>query len=156
MHARARQLIEAHQMLPHPEGGYYRRFHESDECVVSNGILRPATTAVKYLMLDGERCLWHRIDAEETWIWREGGPIELSVFDAIEGRLDVSYLDDPAGGGTPSRVVPAGSWQRAHCLGSHALVDCQVAPGFAWEGFELLPAGGEIEQRLRDAGARLE
>ncbi len=143
-------------MLPHPEGGYYRRFHESDDSVVANGIQRPATTAVKYLMLGDERCLWHRIDARETWNWREGGPIELSVFDPVARGLDVGRLDESANGGTPSLVVPAGCWQMARCLGAYALVDCRVVPGFAWEGFELLQAGSEIEQRLREAGARLE
>jgi len=39
--------------------------------------------------------------------------------------------------------VPTGVWQKARSLGDWTLVGCTVAPGFVFEGFEMLAAGAE-------------
>jgi hypothetical protein len=46
---------------------------------------------------------------------------------------------DLRGGQRPQAVVPAHAWQTAETLGAWTLVSCAVAPGFAFEGFELAP-----------------
>jgi predicted cupin superfamily sugar epimerase len=149
----AHRLIARLQLSPHPEGGHYRRTYESALTLEHGGHRRPALTAIQFLLAQGEASHWHRVDADETWHWQEGGPLALQVFDPESGRLDTVHLDSAGRGGTAMHVVPAGHWQAARPLAAYALVACTVAPGFIWEGFTLLEAGSEVEDALRQAGA---
>ncbi|MBN6151157.1 cupin domain-containing protein [Xanthomonas sp. AmX2] len=124
-------------LLPHPEGGHYVRVHTSAVEVVHAGVARAAGTAIRFLLLRGECSAWHRIDADETWHWEEGDALELLSFDAQQG-LRRQRLDASARGGAAALVIPAGTWQAARPLGDYSLVRCDVAPGFVWDGFELL------------------
>lgn len=53
----------------------------------------------------------------------------------------------PNGDGV-SCIVPAGTWQSARARDVHVLVICTVAPGFVWEGFELLDPAGDLAREL--------
>lgn len=147
------KLIETLELEPHPEGGHYRRIHASTVEVEANGHLRPAMTAIRYLLAAGERSRWHRVDADEAWHWQQGGVLELWQFDAHRRALARARLGPSPDGEGVSHIVPAGTWQSAHAGGEAALVVCTVAPGFVWEGFELLPDGGEAARELRRLGA---
>ena len=46
---------------------------------------------------------------------------------------------DLAAGEQPQAVVPAHAWQAAESLGEWTLLGCTVAPGFAFDRFELAP-----------------
>jgi predicted cupin superfamily sugar epimerase len=155
MHPRAAELIRALGLEAHPEGGHFRRVHASATQLVANGRARPASTAIRYLLARGETSRWHRVDADETWHWQEGDPLELLEFAPASDRLRATTLGDSAQGLQPMRVVPAGVWQAARPLGDYALVACTVSPGFVWEGFELLDAGSDIAARLRALAAPL-
>lgn len=150
MTPRARQLIADLQLAPHPEGGYFRRIHESVTTLESNGRLRPALTAIAFLLAAGETSRWHRVDADECWHWQDGDALELRVFDPVLDTMTVHALDR-FDRGQPMHVVPAGHWQSARALGEHALVCCTVSPGFVWEGFELLRDDDPLARRLDDA-----
>jgi uncharacterized protein len=132
-------LLREFSLLPHPEGGRYARVHTSALQVQHDGVMRPACTAIRFLLVRGECSDWHRIDADETWQWEEGGALELLSFDPQLG-LQRHRLDASGRGGLASVVIPAGSWQAARPLHDYTLVRCAVAPGFLWERFELLPA----------------
>lgn len=144
------RLIAALRLAPHPEGGYYRRIHASRVEVTCAGRVRPAMTAIQFLLRQGQCSRWHRVDADEGWHWREGGPLKLQVFDPQEDALRTLELGPHA---TGLAVVPAGHWQRAWTEAAYVLVDCTVAPGFVWEGFALLDAAPEIAERLHALGA---
>ena len=61
-----------------------------------------------------------------------------------EGRIErVTLGSDLAGGERPQAIVPAHAWQAAQTLGDWTLVGCTVAPGFAFEKFDLAPKGWE-------------
>jgi predicted cupin superfamily sugar epimerase len=140
MHPRARELIDALALLPHPEGGHYRRVYESATHVQTAGGGRAILSAIHFLLAAGEVSRWHRVDADESWHHAEGDPLELFVFDAATGSLERHLLGrhDGAGDANPLVVVPAHRWQAARPLGAYALVGCSVAPGFEFEGFMLL------------------
>lgn len=119
---------------PHPEGGSFREtFRDAD---MVHG--RAAGTAIYYLLQAGERSHWHRVDAAEIWHHYAGAALRLRI-----GTGEVILGDDLLSGQRPQAVVPRGVWQSAECLGAWSLVGCTVAPGFAFEGFELAPAGFE-------------
>ena len=126
-------LIEALGLVPHPEGGWYRRTWEAP----ADEHERPAASAIYYLLLEGEVSAPHRIDATELWHFYAGHPLEL-CREPQGGELDVTILGrDIAAGQRPQAVVEAGEWQWARPLGRYALVGATVTPAFTFEGFEL-------------------
>jgi len=143
-----RALIERHGLAPHPEGGHYRRVHASACEVEVHGRRRPAMTAIRYLLAPGEASAWHRVDGDEAWHWQHGGALELRLFDAGAGRFSRTRLGPAPLGGGVSCLVPAGVWQSAHADDEAVLVMCTVAPGFVWEGFELLDPGSALAAEL--------
>lgn len=134
----AEDIIAILKMEPHPEGGFFR---ETFRDTADDGS-RPHSTAIYYLLREGERSHWHRVDAVEVWHWYAGAPLELGIAPAEGGEAAyVTLGQDLIDGQRPQAVVPTGAWQAARSLGSFTLVGCTVAPGFEFSGFELAPAG---------------
>ncbi len=133
----AAEIVRLLDLAPHPEGGHYRETFRDARTVDG----RAASTAIYYLLAAGEDSAWHRIDAAEVWHFYAGAPLEISLSE--DGNHLASYVLGPdlAQGQRPQLVVPAGWWQAARSLGSWSLAGCTVAPGFAFAGFELAPAG---------------
>jgi len=129
----AADVIRLLDLQPHPEGGHYRETFR-DQARGSDG--RSTSTAIYFLLAQGERSHWHRIDATEVWHWYAGSPLALHI--AAPTKVDTVRLGpDLAAGERPQAVVPAGVWQSAVSLGAWTLVGCSVAPGFSFSGFEL-------------------
>ena len=131
----AGEVVSLLDLKPHPEGGYYRETFR-DERASADG--RAASTAIYFLLTAARASHWHRIDAAEIWHHYAGAALELSVFDGTTTRTLV-LGSDIANAEPPQGVVPAGAWQAARTLGEWTLVGCTVAPGFAFEHFELAP-----------------
>jgi len=134
--ARIEELKTSLQLQPHVEGGHYRRFHPLK--TADDAGVRHAMSAIHYLLEAGQCSSWHRVDAEEAWHFVEGDPLELLIYNPVTNRLDRCTLGALGPGTHPVAVVPAGAWQAARPLGAYALATCLVAPGFEYEGFELL------------------
>jgi predicted cupin superfamily sugar epimerase len=136
----ASRIIADLGMIPHPEGGHYR---ETFRDIAANG-QRSHSTAIYYLLRQGESSHWHRVDAAEVWHHYSGGPLELR-FSAGEGAPVVRHIlgKEIASGERPQIIVPAGHWQAAKPLGAFTLCGCTVAPGFEFAGFELAQPGWE-------------
>lgn len=130
----ARALIKALALQPHPEGGWYRETWRAQPDVPG---ARPTSTAILFLLPEGARSHWHRVDADEIWIHQSGGPLLLEIA-GPDGEISETRLGgDILGGDVLQAVVPAGRPQAARPLGTWALVACIVAPGFDFAGFEL-------------------
>jgi uncharacterized protein len=125
-------IITALSLAPHPEGGFFRETFRDDRLI--NG--RAASTAIYYLLAEGQRSHWHRIDASEIWHWYCGAPLALSL--RVGERVETQRLGcNIFQGERPQWIVPAGVWQSAEPLGAWTLIGCTVAPGFEFSGFEL-------------------
>ncbi|SEK80808.1 hypothetical protein SAMN05428989_0840 [Pseudoxanthomonas sp. GM95] len=155
-HVTADDLIRSLQLAPHPEGGYYRRIHASALQVQCGQRRRPASTAIDFLLRDGQCSEWHRVDADEAWLWRAGGPLRLQVFEPATEQLQEVILGNMLATPEPEdaalvafHAVPAGWWQRAWTASPWSLVSCVVTPGFEWEGFALIDAAPEIAAKLK-------
>jgi len=133
----AQRLVQALRLKPHPEGGWYRQTWAGP---MRDG--RASGTAILFLLAEGERSHWHRVDADEIWLWHAGAPLILSV--GVELAADIRLGPDVLGGEAPQAVVPAGHWQAARSTGEYTLVSCTVSPGFRFEGFELAPPGFDL------------
>jgi predicted cupin superfamily sugar epimerase len=133
----AEAVLALLDLEPHPEQGHYRETFR-DGVTVAGG--RAASTAIYFLLRQGERSRWHRVDAAEVWHWYAGAPLLLRIAGAGE-RKSVWLGSDLAAGERPQAVVPAGAWQSAESRGAWTLVGCTVAPGFEFSGFELAGEG---------------
>lgn len=133
----AQDLIARLDLTPHPEGGWYRETWRS-EAVMPDG--RAAGTAILFLLTEGERSHWHRVDAEELWIFQAGTPLKLRT--ATDGVVVETRLG-PGAGQSPQHRVATHEWQAAEADAGWCLVACVVTPGFRFEGFELAPPGWE-------------
>lgn len=137
----ARHVITNLGMAAHPEGGWYVETWRAPAPAAGQ---RPAASAILYLLAEGERSHWHRVDAAEVWQWSAGEALELRVWaPGDEAVTTVSLGADLGRGNVPQAVVPVGAWQAARPLGAWALVGCIVAPAFDFAGFELAPPGWE-------------
>lgn len=96
---------------------------------------RPSGTAILFLLQAGECSHWHRVDADEIWLWHAGAPLVLSMGEKV--AQDVILGPQVLGDQSPQIVVPAGHWQAARSMGAFTLVSCTVSPGFRFDGFEL-------------------
>lgn len=138
----AEAVIERLGLLPHPEGGWYRETFR--DTAGADG--RARSTLIYYLLKQGERSHWHRVDAVETWHWYAGAPLMLRIAEGGKPvnlhRLGARLGQDER----PQCLVPAFAWQAAESAGAWSLVGCQVAPGFEFSGFELAPPDWEPPQ----------
>ena len=105
-------------------------------------------TAIQYLLGPDERSAWHRVDADECRHWAEGGDLELLRHVPGTGGGDAHAARSAGRSRHACWIVPAGAWQTARALTEAVLVACVVAPGFVWEGFELLDADSALAREL--------
>lgn len=99
-------------------------------------------TAIIYALAGGGRSHWHRVDADELWLWHGGSPLRLMIAPDEHGPVQRIVLGaDPSLGYQPQWLVPAGWWQAAEAGPLGALVSCVVVPGFDFAGFELAAPG---------------
>ena len=130
----ADQIIAKLGLQPHPEGGWSRQTWVGPDLHIGTNT-RASGTAILFLLKAGERSHWHRVDADEIWIWNAGAPLLLSLGETV--ARDIRMGPDVLGEDQAQAVVPAGHWQAARSLGAWSLVTCTVSPGFRFEGFEL-------------------
>jgi uncharacterized protein len=136
----AEEVVHLLGLAPHPEGGFYR---ETFRAATPEGG-RGASTAIYYLLREGEVSAWHRVvDADEVWHHYAGGTLELTLTAGRGERSSIRLGADLAAGERPQVVVPAGVWQTARPLGGWVLAGCTVAPAFEFAGFEMAPPGWE-------------
>lgn len=137
---------ETLDLLPHPEGGWFRRTYTSPQEVVRSGssTARPTATAIYFLLNPSEQSAWHTVASDELWLWHRGGTLALSLGGSGEHPTDpqpVTVGPDIGAGQSPQMLVPAGTWQRAEAdQHRETLVTCVVSPGFDFADFRVLPS----------------
>lgn len=124
-------IIALLDLKEHPEGGRY-----TETWRAAGSTDRAAGTAIYFLLTEGERSHWHRVDASEVWHHYAGAPLRLSTSDG-DAVLHRVLGTDLAAGERPQLVVEPHQWQAAESLGKWTLVGCTVSPGFEFSGFEL-------------------
>ncbi|WP_174297511.1 cupin domain-containing protein [Sphingomonas bacterium] len=132
----AADIIERLALAAHPEGGWYRETVRRP----APGGGRDSLTAIHFLLDRGQRSHWHRVDADELWLWHAGSPLVLRMADDDE-VTDHRLGGDVFAGHAPQLLVPAGAWQAAEAPDGWGLVSCVVVPGFDFAAFELAAEG---------------
>lgn len=132
------EIIRHLDLEPHPEGGWYRQTWAAANAG------RPTATCIHFLLRAGEASHWHRVDADELWLWHAGAPLILSTSATPEGPARDRRLGPDLPESAPQLIVPTGHWQAARSTGTYTLVSCVVSPGFRFDGFELAEPGFDI------------
>lgn len=147
-------IIRHFGMRPHPEGGHYVRVYRSNGVIPQPALgnafngERPYSTAILYLLRQGEISRLHRLRQDEIWHFYLGGPLRLPVISPC-GELSEVYLGrDILAGQHLQYAIPGGHWFAAAPVPGNAytLVGCTVSPGFDFDDFELAE-----EERLKHA-----
>ncbi|HVU29763.1 MAG TPA: cupin domain-containing protein [Sphingomicrobium sp.] len=137
----ADQLIEALELAPHPEGGWYR---ETWRAKADPGE-RSSASAVYYVLKPGQRSHWNRVDADEIWLWHAGDPVDVAIAaDDFSAPSTVRLGGRVGQGEQPQLIVPKDHWQAAEPVAGEAgftFISCVVAPAFDFSGFELAEPG---------------
>ncbi|PRX98846.1 hypothetical protein CLV72_104426 [Allonocardiopsis opalescens] len=132
---------EALDLLPHPEGGWYRETWRAPAEFEPDGYpgRRASATAIYFALAPGERSRWHAVRSDELWLWHSGGPLTLLLGGDGERpaeRPDRVVLGTGlAAGQRPQALVPGGVWQAAEAGDAETLVSCVVSPGFDFADF---------------------
>jgi hypothetical protein len=126
------------KLEPHPaEGGFFRQTYLCGTSVELPRGMRPAGTAIYYLLEPGTFSEMHVLASDEVFHFYLGDPVEmLQLFP--DGSSAVFVLGpDLAAGQHVQLVVPAGVWQGTRLIGNGqaALLGCTVTPGFDYADY---------------------
>jgi predicted cupin superfamily sugar epimerase len=135
----SKDLIKNLNLLPHPEGGYYKETYRSEVLTtIIDGKTRNTCTAIYYLLEGDDKSNFHRLQSDEMWFFHQGNTIEILT---IQNNCIETYLlgNDIANGEISQLLIPANIWFAAKIKikSGYSLVSCTVSPGFDFEDFEL-------------------
>jgi len=95
MHQAVKDIIDRYNMLPHPEGGYYKETYRCTELIPPHALPnrfaggRTFSTAIYFLLQRGNFSAFHRIKSDECWHFYAGETLLVYVID-INGELQVT------------------------------------------------------------------
>ncbi len=117
------ELIKLHNLLPHPEGGFFKETYRSE-----------FSTGIFYLLTKGQKSSFHRIKSDEMWHFYGGDSISI-VEITDSGTIKETRLDKT----NVQYVVPANVWFGAYLPddSEFAFTGCTVAPAFHFKDFEM-------------------
>jgi predicted cupin superfamily sugar epimerase len=139
------KFIREYRLQPHPEGGWYKETYKSSEQISSHALPvrfggdRPYSTAIYFLLEQGNFSSFHRIKSDECWHFYTGGPLQIFEI-AEDGNLQVITLgNDVSKGHRFQYIVRASRWfaSRPAPESEFCFVGCTVSPGFDFADFEL-------------------
>lgn len=140
------QIIQFYQLLPHPEGGYYKETYRSAELIPLNSLPerftgeRNFSTAIYFLLVENSFSAFHRIQSDECWHFYTGDSVDIHVLHP-NGNYELIKLGNNIEIGEQYQaMVPAGAWFASKTNGNYSLVGCTVSPGFDFADFELANA----------------
>ncbi len=147
----ARDCIERLELLPHPEGGYYREIYRSTGMIPLEVLpdalgfsgRRNFATGIYFLLEAGNFSAFHRISSDEGWHFYAGSTLEVHIIDPQTANHHCLRLGRNLPEGEEFQAyVKAGCWfgsRPAPDAGPDgwALVGCTVSPGFDFEDFEM-------------------
>ena len=119
------EIIKKLQMLPHPEGGYFKESYRNENI-----------SLIYYLLKKNEKSHWHRLTKNETLHFYKGDP--LTIFTSKDGdsfsSLNIGEKNNF------NFTINAGTWFAMISNGEYSLIGCAVVPPFDYNDFELAPA----------------
>ena len=120
------KIIKKLQMLPHPEGGYFKESYRDNNI-----------SLIYYLLKKNEKSHWHRLKKNEILHFYDGDP--LIVYLSKNGVAVQEIILDNNKNASSHFVIKSGTWFSMKSKGNYSLIGCTVAPPFNYDDFELAP-----------------
>lgn len=138
-------LVKELDLLPHPEGGFYKETYRSPlklspSCLSSNFTgERNIATGIYFLIEKGNFSALHKIKSDETWHFYFGDALEVIEIDGAGNLKNTVIGPDILKGESFQYTVKANTWfgSRVARQGQFSLVGCTVYPGFDFADFEM-------------------
>ena len=147
-------LVKILDLLPHPEGGFYKETYRSPlklsaQCLPSDfSGERNIATGIYFLIEKGNFSALHKIKSDETWHFYFGDALDVIEIDET-GNLKITAIgSDLLKGESFQYTVKANTWfgSRVRSGGNFSLVGCTVYPGFDFADFEMAKRSVLINQ----------
>ena len=124
-------------LIPHPEGGFYREAYRSTFPIISSDKTTTSCTSIYYLLQDNDFSAFHRLAYPELWYFHDGASLDVHSIDPA-GNYSVKKLGKGEEENLSIAIEP-GVWFAAevHGKSGFALVSCAVAPAFDFKVFEM-------------------
>ena len=132
------------KLNPHTEGGFYAETYRSPGIIPANALqefdgARHYSTAIYYLLEQGDFSAFHKIKSDECWHYYAGDTLLIHVlhndgtYQCVQLGLAINKDE------TFQFVVTANTWFAAECAADSrfVLTGCTVAPGFDFADFEM-------------------
>lgn len=132
-------LVKSLNLLPHPEGGFYKETFRSADGIETEQGERNLCTSIFFLLTSENVSRFHRIKSDELWFFHEGSSLRVHTLgeNGYESlSLGLSDLDSDC---LPQQLVKANTifGSSVDQPESYSLVSCVVTPGFDFQDFEL-------------------
>ena len=147
-------LVKHLQLLPHPEGGFYKEVYRSSETIAQTALPqrfpgeRCFATSIYFLIEKNNFSALHKIKSDETWHFYAGDALEVIEIDEAGKLTSTSVGNKLENGEVFQYTVKANTWfgSRVKAGGNFSLVGCTVAPGFDFEDFEMAQRNELVSQ----------
>ncbi|MDN3203816.1 cupin domain-containing protein [Algoriphagus sediminis] len=143
---RINYLVKKLDLLPHPEGGFYKETYRSKQILDTPYGERSLMTSIYFLLTSENVSHFHRIKSDEHWYFHEGSPLTIHLLDR-QGHRKLKL------GPSSEECAPHHLVEKKLIFGStvdeknaYSLVSCVVAPGFDFKDFELFKAEDLLSQ----------
>lgn len=154
MNDKVKLYIERLQLLPHPEGGYYREVYRSGDILLAENLPgsytgnRNISTSIYFLLKGRDFSAFHKLKSDELWHFYDGSSVKISVIDNDRFYSEILLGKNISEGELFQTVIKKNSWFAAELTdkSSFALVGCTVSPGFDFQDFEMADRDELIKQ----------
>lgn len=108
----AEHYIHILNMLPHPEGGYYKETFRSPVNVNVQGFdgERSIATSIYFLLKKGQSSALHRIKSDEIWYFHDGDGLHIIEVDEGGNEIITTLGKNIDKGEVLQHVVKANRW----------------------------------------------
>lgn len=139
------EILKRFELIPHPEGGYYREIYRSEEKIDINHLPerfnceRSFSTSIYYMLVKEQISVFHKLKSDEIWHFYYGSPLFIHLLDAKSGYKKLKLGNNLPDGETPQFIIPKETFFAAEVVDkkSFALIGCTVSPGFEFADFEF-------------------
>lgn len=135
-------LVKSLNLLPHPEGGFYKETFRSVEGIETELGARNLCTSIFFLLTSENVSKFHLIKSDELWFFHEGSPLTVHTLGENGYECLSLYISSSGSDCLPQHLVKANTvfGSTVDQPESYSLVSCVVAPGFDFRDFELFEA----------------
>lgn len=144
MSEKAKYYIEKLNMIPHPEGGYFKEIYRSGEIYSEEhlpdryGGERSFSTSIYYLLEGEQVSTFHKLKSDEIWHFYGGSALKVYIIKNAGHVEEIILGNNLYKGEIFQYVIPNNYWFGAELIdkSSYSLIGCTVAPGFDFSDFE--------------------